>query len=90
MSLINKILELVDTDACPVEVSFKHNLPTSILDTVNMVNSLRGLVSDETLLAQIPFIKDVAAEVERIEKQNEPYLDPYAAEQVVSNGEETE
>ena len=90
ISLINTILELVDTDVCPVEVSFKHNLPTSILDTVNMVNSLRGLVSDETLLAQIPFIKDVAAEVERIERQNEPYLDPYGAEQVVANGEETE
>lgn len=88
--LINKVLELVDTDACVVEISFKHNLPTSILDTVNMVNSLRGLVSDETLLAQIPFIKDVAAEVERIERQNEPYLDPYSSEQVVTDGEETE
>lgn len=91
ISLINTILELVDTDACPVEISFKHNLPTSILDTVNMVNSLRGLVSDETLLSQIPFIKDVTQELERIEKQNEPYLDPYGtAEQVMANGEETQ
>lgn len=89
IELINKVLELVDTDACVVEISFKHNLPSSILDTVNMVNSLRGLVSDETLLAQIPFIKDVAQELERIERQNEPYLDPYGAtEQVSENGEE--
>ena len=89
IELINKVLELVDTDACVVEISFKHNLPSSILDTVNMVNSLRGLVSDETLLAQIPFIKDVAQELERLEKQNEPYLDPYTAtEQVSENGEE--
>ena len=80
IELINKVLELVDTDACVVEISFKHNLPSSILDTVNMVNSLRGLVSDETLLAQIPFIKDVAQELERLEKQNEPYLDPYTSE----------
>lgn len=89
IELINKVLELVDTDACVVEISFKHNLPSSILDIVNMVNSLRGLVSDETLLAQIPFIKDVAQELERIERQNEPYLDPYSAtEQVSENGEE--
>lgn len=89
IELINHVLELVDTDACVVEISFKHNLPSSILDTVNMVNSLRGLVSDETLLAQIPFIKDVAQELERLEKQNEPYLDPYTAtEQVSENGEE--
>ena len=84
IELINKVLELVDTDACVVEISFKHNLPSSILDTVNMVNSLRGLVSDETLLAQIPFIKDVAQELERLEKQNEPYLDPYTATETQS------
>ena len=88
IELINQILELVDTDTFPVDISFKHNLPSSILDTVNMVNSLRGLVSDETLLAQIPFIKDVAAEMERLEKQNEPYMDPFASEQVSENGEE--
>lgn len=88
IELINQILELVDTDTFPVDISFKHNLPSSILDTVNMVNSLRGLVSDETLLAQIPFIKDVAAEIERLEKQNEPYMDPFASEQVSENGEE--
>lgn len=90
VELINQILELVDTGACVVEISFKHNLPTSILDTVDMVNNLRGLVSDETLLAQIPFIKDVQAELKRIEEQNEPYLDPYSAEQVSGDGEETE
>ena len=88
ISLLNRVLELVDTDACAVDVSFKHNLPTSILDTVDMVNSLRGLVSDETLLAQIPFVTDVDAEVERIERQNEPYLDPY--ERVSADGEGAE
>lgn len=89
VALINQILRLVDTDTCLVRIEFKHNLPSSILDTVSMVNDLRGLVSDETLLAQIPFVKDVAQELERIQKQNEPYLDPYAADEV-SDGEETE
>ena len=80
ISLINQILKLVDTDSCAVEISFKHNLPSSIADTVNMVNALRGLVSDETLLAQIPFIKDVSEELERVRGEQEPYLDPYAQE----------
>lgn len=90
IELLNNILALVDTDVCPVEISFKHNLPSSILDTVSMVNDLRGLVSDETLLSQIPFIKDVGQELERVQKQNEPYLDPYSNEQVIDDGEETE
>lgn len=80
ISLLNKILELVDTDTCPVEISFKHNLPTSILDTVSVVNSLRGLVSDETLLAQIPFIKDVQGELMKLQSQEQAYLDPYAVD----------
>lgn len=89
ISLINKILGLIDTDTYLVDITFKHNLPTSITDTVNVVNVLRGLVSDETLLAQIPFIKDVDEELQRLEKQDAKYLDSYAAnEQVSENGEE--
>ena len=35
-----------------------------------MVNNLRGIVSNETLLLQLPFVDDVAAELERIEEEN--------------------
>ena len=78
IELINQILELVDTDTFQVDITFKHNLPTSILDTIQVVNSLRGLVSDETLLAQIPFIKDVDEELERLSSEEESYMDSYA------------
>ena len=84
IELINQILELVDTDTFQVDISFKHNLPTSILDTVQVVNSLRGLVSDETLLAQIPFIKDVDEELERLHGEEESYMDSYATAQFPS------
>lgn len=73
VSLINSILELIDSDFYLVDISFKHNLPTSITDTVNMVNSLRGLVSDETLLAQLPFIKDVEEELARVREEEESF-----------------
>lgn len=78
ISLINQILRLVDTDTYLVDITFKHNLPTSITDTVQVVNSLRGLVSDETLLAQIPFIKDVDEELQRLQGEEEAYMDSYA------------
>lgn len=71
IDLINSILRLVDTDDFDIDISFAHNLPSSITDTVAAVNALRGLVSDETLLAQIPFIDDVDAELEKLQKQEE-------------------
>ena len=36
-----------------------------------MINNLRGLVSNETLLAQLPFITDVEAEQEKVSKETE-------------------
>lgn len=71
ITLINTILHLVDTETFKVDIDFTHNLPNSISDVVQMVNSLRGLVSDETLLSQIPFIDDVQNEMRLIQKQNE-------------------
>lgn len=90
ISLINTILQLVDTDACLVDIDFTHNLPTSMADTVAMVNSLRGLVSDSTLLAQIPFIDNVAAELKKIEDENASLSVSYHIPAGVSDGDEEE
>lgn len=54
-----------------VQIQFTRNIPTDINETVNMVNTLRGLVSDKTLLAQIPFIQDVDAELDSLNEQKE-------------------
>ena len=45
---------------------------------MTMVNGLRGLVSDETLLAQIPFIDDVAQELGRVREQDSALMDSYS------------
>ena len=52
-----------------IEITFTRNVPADEQAVINMVNSLQGLVSNETLLAQIPFITDVKAELERVEAQ---------------------
>ena len=69
IELLNNVLSLTDTDSVDVQVDFTHNLPTNISDTVEMVNSLRGLVSDETLISQLPFVDDVDAELQKIADQ---------------------
>ena len=73
--LLNQVFGLVDTAAFDVDIDFTPNLPTSIADTVNIITQLRGLVSDETLLAQLPFIDDVDNEIAKVSAVNS--FDPY-------------
>lgn len=49
-----------------VEITFKRNLPVNTMELADMINKLRGLVSDETLINQLPFVEDVSKELERV------------------------
>lgn len=79
IELLNNVFSLVDLETFDVNVTFTHNLPTNIADTADTINKLRGLVSDRTLLEQIPFIEDVDQELARIEEQGsaDPYQDSF-------------
>lgn len=61
-----------------VEIIFTRNLPTDITEIVNTVNQLRGIVSKETLLTQIPFVKDVNEELKKVNKENEEAMSLYS------------
>lgn len=52
-----------------IEIDFKRNIPTDNAEVVNMINSLKGTVSDATLLSMIPIVSDVNAELEALQKQ---------------------
>ena len=75
IGLLNNVFSLLDMDFYDISISFTHNLPTDLANVADNVNKLRGLVSDRTLLEQIPFIDDVDQEIERIERQGD--ADPY-------------
>lgn len=60
-----------------VEITFTRNVPADEQAIINMVNSLQGMVSNETLLAQVPFITDVEAELEKVEAQKQSNLAMY-------------
>ena len=70
MSMISSVLR-EGFDWRAIDIVFTRNLPSNDVDIANMVNSLRDIVSDETLLAQIPFVDDVQAEIERVDEQRE-------------------
>lgn len=80
IELICDVLNLTDGVAMwrDIEITFTRNLPENTLETAQMVNQLRGLVSDETLLSQIPFITNPAEEVEKVREQKQTSVDLYS------------
>lgn len=80
IELICEVLNLTDGIAMwrDIKITFTRNLPENTLETAQMVNQLRGLVSDETLLSQIPFITNPAEEVERVKEQKQLNADLYS------------
>ena len=70
MSAINSILR-EGFDWRAINIIFTRNIPSNDVDIANMVNSLKDLVSEETLLAQIPFVENVQDELERLKKERE-------------------
>ena len=70
MSAINSILR-EGFDWRAIDIIFTRNIPSNDVDIANMVNSLKDLVSEETLLAQIPFVENVQDELERLKKERE-------------------
>lgn len=60
-----------------IKIDFKRNIAVDENQTINMVNALKGTVSDATLLAQLPFIDDVNAELEAVAAQKEANMALY-------------
>lgn len=58
-----------------VEISFKRNMPMNVSDIVDMVVKLKGIISDETLIAQLPFIENPAEELKKLALETSDYID---------------
>ena len=61
-----------------IEISFKRNIPADTAATIQLINSLKGTVSDATLLGQLDFITDVNAELEAVKAQKEENMSLFA------------
>ena len=61
-----------------IKITFTRNLPTNLTETAQVVNSLRGLVSDQTLLSLLPFVEDSQAELDRLNQQKQMNMDMYS------------
>lgn len=61
-----------------IQIDFKRNIPEDNASLIALVNSLKGSVSDATLLSQLPFIDDVNAELEALKAQKAENMAMYS------------
>ena len=80
IELLSNIEKLVQGEEVwrDVDIDFTRNIPVNYQEIYQNINLLRGLVSDETLLSQVPFVDDVDEEVKKIEKQRELQREIYS------------
>ena len=61
-----------------IEISFKRNIPEDTAAIATMINTLKGSVSDATLIGQLPFVSDVNAELEALQEQKQANMALYS------------
>lgn len=90
IELIASIFKLTDGVEIwrDIEISFKRNLPIDLADLANTLNMLRGIVSTETLLGQLPFIADVQNELDKVAQEKQANMDLYGFENMSADNNE--
>ena len=75
LELISVILDLTGSTNEELwreaDIIFTRNLPSDLTQTVQIVNQLRGIVSQKTLLSLLPFVPNVDEELERVKEEKE-------------------
>lgn len=68
LELIGNILAMTSNgiDFYDIQIVFNPALPVDLDGIVAEVNNLRGLVSNKTLISQLPFVVDVDAEIKQV------------------------
>ena len=60
------------------KITFTRALPQNVAETAQMVTSLNGIVSNETLLSLLPFIEKPLEELQRVNSEKEAMFETYA------------
>lgn len=79
IELIVEVLGMLDGESLwrDINIVFTRNLPTDLAETASIVNQLRGVVSTETLLSLLAFVKNPQEEVERVREEAANNLSMY-------------
>lgn len=79
IELICSILGMTEGESMwrDVNISFTRNLPIDLAETANLVNTLKGTVSDKTLLSLLPFVSNVDEELEMVKESKAQNMELY-------------
>ena len=75
--MATKGMKPVDLDDLTITIT--HSLPRNLVETAQVISTLQGICSNETLVAQLPFVEDPEEETkkaaeERRQEQDERYV----------------
>ena len=62
-------IKKIKVEVDDIRIDFTRSLPVNEIEISQLVTNLQDLVSQETLLAQIPFVEDVEGEIEAVNNQ---------------------
>lgn len=68
------IIDKKNYDSTTVQVTFRKTMITNYMEDTQIAAQSKGIISDETIVANHPWVEDVAEELERLKKQEEEYL----------------
>lgn len=60
-----------------IDIKFNRNIPADEAAIINMVNALKGTVSDATLIGLLPFVSDVQREIDAVNEQKQHNIEMY-------------
>ncbi|KXG78276.1 phage portal protein [Thermotalea metallivorans] len=69
------ILDRKKYDSATVQVTFRRTMITNDLEDVQIASQSKGVISDKTIVANHPWVEDVAEELDRIKKQEKDAMD---------------
>lgn len=80
IELICKILNVKGADNVwrDIDIIFTRNIPVDEAAIAQEINTLRGIVSNKTLIAQLPFVDDVQAEMDEVQKEQSANASMYS------------
>lgn len=71
------IIDKKDYDSTTVQVTFRKTMITNDKEDVEIARDSDGIISDETIIANHPWVEDVAVEQQRLKEQEKTELDKF-------------
>lgn len=68
------IIDKKNYDSTTVQVTFRKTMITNDMEDTQIAAQSKGIISDETIVANHPWVENVADELDRLKQQEEEYL----------------